>query len=182
MKTSHHSFVSQHKKPLSIVLVVFIAAVIAATTIALIFVYKPSKKDKDAQWYHDKFINSLKAENIKNHMEYYSSIPHIAGSWEDHQQAQYTLQQMQSFGLDARIEEYSVMLSYPSSRLVEMISPTYFNCTLEEAVVDDGTSGNKDAIATWNGYSAAGEATGELVYVNYGRKEDYDAIANISLV
>jgi len=52
---------------------------------------------------------------------------------------------------------------------------------LKEAVVNDTTSGNPDAIATWNGYSADGDVTGELVYVNYGRYEDYQAIANVNL-
>ena len=34
--------------------------------------------------------------------------------------------------------------------------------------MDDGTSGVPGAIDTWNGYSAAGEATGEVIYANYG--------------
>ena len=34
----------------------------------------------------------------------------------------------------------------------------------------------RDAVPTFHGLSADGEVTGEVVYVNYGRKEDYDAI------
>lgn len=60
------------------------------------------------------------------------------------------------------MENHSVLLSYPLERSVSIVFPEdkRFNCTLKEAVVDDGTSGNPDAIATWNGYSNSGNATG----------------------
>ena len=32
----------------------------------------------------------------------------------------------------------------------------------------------KDAVPTWHGLSRDGDVTGELVYANYGTKEDYD--------
>ena len=34
---------------------------------------------------------------------------------------------------------------------------------------------------TWNGYSASGNVTGPLVYVNYGTFEDFAKIANVNL-
>ncbi len=34
----------------------------------------------------------------------------------------------------------------------------------------------RDAVPTFHGLSADGIAEGEIVYVNYGRKEDYDEI------
>ena len=88
----------------------------------------------------------------------------------------------------------SVLLSYPQRRVVQIVDGApLFNCTLKEAVilhsfcsdlekvVDDGTSGNPDAIATWNGYSASGNVTGQLVYANYGTIEDFEKIANVNL-
>jgi N-acetylated-alpha-linked acidic dipeptidase len=80
--------------------------------------------------------------------------------------------------LDARIDEIPVLLSYPIERQVQVVYPSYllYNCSLEEAVVDDGTSGVPGAIPTWNGYSGSGDVTGDLVYANYGREEDYQAL------
>lgn len=34
----------------------------------------------------------------------------------------------------------------------------------------------KDAVPTWHGLSFGGEAEGELIYANYGSKEDYDEL------
>lgn len=130
----------------------------------------------------------MKADEIRNTMEFYSSIPHIAGSWEDHDQALYTKQKyfstshvitkrFESFGLTATIQEIPVLLSYPVLREVGIVYPPgkkklkivissfedkVFNCTLKEAVVNDTTSGNPDAAPTWNGYTPTGEAVGEL--------------------
>ncbi|EEB89151.1 hypothetical protein MPER_12788, partial [Moniliophthora perniciosa FA553] len=34
----------------------------------------------------------------------------------------------------------------------------------------------RDAVPAWHGYSADGEVEGQLIYVNYGTKEDYDEL------
>lgn len=36
----------------------------------------------------------------------------------------------------------------------------------------------KDAVPTWHGFSFGGEAEGELIYANYGTKEDYDKLVD----
>lgn len=37
------------------------------------------------------------------------------------------------------------------------------------------------AVDTWNGYSASGVAEGEVVYVNYGREEDYAVLEKLGI-
>ena len=37
----------------------------------------------------------------------------------------------------------------------------------------------RDAIPSWHGLSADGEAVGELIYVNYGTKDDYDNLLSV---
>lgn len=47
---------------------------------------------------------------------------------------------------------YDVLLSYPNSRLVEMIEPTYFNLSLQEDYIPkDPTSGDPRIVPTFNG-------------------------------
>ncbi len=58
---------------------------------------------------------------------------------------------------------------------MDIISCSFF-LYISSQVVNDGTSGKPGAIATWNGWSADGEATGDLVYANYGTADDYNAI------
>src|SRR5262249_21207874 len=56
--------------------------------------------------------------------------------------------------------------------------PTHFTAKLEEpAVPIDPTSNQKaEQLPTYNAYSIDGDVTGPLVYVNYGRPEDYDVL------
>ncbi|KAF8812309.1 Zn-dependent exopeptidase [Phlegmacium glaucopus] len=41
---------------------------------------------------------------------------------------------------------------------------------------DEDAHKYRDAIPPWHGYSADGDVTGQLVYANYGAKEDYDQL------
>ena len=49
---------------------------------------------------------------------------------------------------------------------------------LEEVADETDPEAGKyfDAVTTWHGLSRGGSAKGKLVYANYGRKEDYDAL------
>lgn len=41
---------------------------------------------------------------------------------------------------------------------------------------DEDAHKYKDVIPPWHGLSCDGDATGQLIYANYGRKEDYDEL------
>ena len=60
-----------------------------------------------------------------------------------------------------------------------MLAPTRFVARLDEpAIAGDRTSSQKsEQLPTYNAYSADGDVTGELVYVNYGVPADYDELA-----
>ena len=66
----------------------------------------------------------------------------------------------------------------PKERLIELVAPTHFKAVLEEpAVAVDPTSGQKaEQLPTYNAYSIDGDVTAPLVYVNYGRPEDYEEL------
>src|SRR5579872_2126326 len=58
-----------------------------------------------------------------------------------------------------------------------MISPVQFRATLKEPVIsEDKDSGDAHQLPTFNAYSAAGDVTAPLVYVNYGVPDDYDLL------
>ena len=59
-----------------------------------------------------------------------------------------------------------------------MVAPTRFTAVLDEpAVAVDPTSGQKaEQLPTYNAYSIDGDVTAPLVYVNYGRPEDYEEL------
>ncbi|HEY3159235.1 MAG TPA: M28 family metallopeptidase [Vicinamibacterales bacterium] len=116
------------------------------------------------------------AKHIGEYMKRMSARPHHLGSPYDKDNAEWILARFKEWGWDASIETYDALFPTPKERLVEMIAPTAFRLTLEEpAVAADPTSGQKaEQLPSFNAYSIDGDVTGPLVYVNYGRPQDYD--------
>ncbi len=111
-------------------------------------------------------------------MERLSARPHHVGAPYTKDNAEWMLARFREWGWDARIETYEVLFPTPKERLLEMTAPTRFKAALEEpAVAVDPTSGQKaEQLPTYNAYSIDGDVTGPLVYVNYGRPEDYEEL------
>ncbi len=71
----------------------------------------------------------------------------------------------------------------PKERRLELVAPTRFQAKLEEpSVAVDPTSGQKtEQLPSYNAYSIDGDVTAPLVYVNYGRPEDYELLARLGI-
>src|SRR5215831_10085646 len=127
----------------------------------------------------DETFRSLpQAENIKNYMQRLSARPHHVGSSYDKDNAEWILSKFKEWGWDAAIERFDVLFPTPKERRLELIEPTKFTAKLEESTVAvDSTSGQKsEQLPSFNAYSIDGDVTGPLVYVNYGRPEDYEVL------
>lgn len=112
---------------------------------------------------------------IKGYMQRMSAEPHHAGSPGSKAVANYAAGLMKEWGLDARIESFEALLPYPTQRSLEMVAPVKFTAKLKEPVVSaDPDSGDANQLPTYNAYSASGDVTGEVVYVNYGIPSDYE--------
>jgi len=124
----------------------------------------------------------VQAERIRTYMERMSAEPHHAGSPGSKAVAEYASAILREWGLDARIETFEAAMPYPTGRLLEMTSPSRFRARLEEpAVNEDKDSSDAGQLPTFNAYSAAGDVTGQLVYANYGNKEDYDTLKKMGI-
>jgi len=100
--------------------------------------------------------------------------PHHAGSPGSKAVAEYALSLFRQWGLEARIEEFEALLPFPTVRLVELTAPVRFKARLAEPVMaEDPDSGDRNQLPLYNAYSASGDVTGPLVYVNYGIPSDY---------
>ena len=51
----------------------------------------------------------------------------------------------------------------------------------EPALDEDRFSGHPDLLNGWNAFSGSGDVTGEVVYANYGRREDYRALDSMGV-
>jgi N-acetylated-alpha-linked acidic dipeptidase len=126
-----------------------------------------------------RFDGVLRADDLRDWMKRLAARPHHVGSEYGRENAEFIAAQLKSWGFDTRIEEFQVLFPTPTSRLVEMTSPTRFRLKLSEpALKEDSTSGlRRDQLPTYNAYSVDGDVTAELVYVNQGVPKDYEALA-----
>src|SRR5262245_4826842 len=126
-----------------------------------------------------KFRGSIDTANIRESMRRLSARPHHVGSPYDKDNAEWMLARFRQWGWDAQIEAFDVLFPTPKERIVEMVAPKRFRAALfEPPVAGDITSTQTDEqLATYNAYSKDGEVTAPLVYVNYGREEDYEELA-----
>jgi N-acetylated-alpha-linked acidic dipeptidase len=122
---------------------------------------------------------AIKADNLRDWMQRLSARPHHLGSAYGKQNAEFIAAQFKSWGYDTQIEEFRVLFPTPKTRVLELISPELYTAKLvEPAISTDATTSQADEqLPTYNAYSADGDVTGELVYVNQGIPRDYEILA-----
>lgn len=119
---------------------------------------------------------------VRTYAQRMSSEPHIAGSPQSKAVAEYAAGLLKEWGLDVQIEEAEALLPYPTHRSLEMVSPVVFKAKLKEpAIPQDHDSADKNQVPTYNAYSATGNVTAPVVYVNYGIPEDYKQLEKIGI-
>src|SRR6478672_3500061 len=123
--------------------------------------------------------SSIDANQIRESMRRLTLRPHHVGSPYDKDNADWMLARFREWGWDAQIETFDVLFPTPKERVVEMVAPRRYRAALfEPPVAGDITSTQTDEqLSTYNAYSKDGEVTAPLVYVNYGRVEDYEELA-----
>jgi len=122
-------------------------------------------------------------DSMRSYMERLSARPHHVGSPYDKANAEWILSKFKEWGLDAHIENFYVLFPTPRERAVELVEPSKFAAKLQEPTVSvDPTSGQHDEqLPTYNAYSADGDVTAPLVYVNYGIPSDYEELDRLGV-
>jgi N-acetylated-alpha-linked acidic dipeptidase len=86
----------------------------------------------------------------------------------------YVIAQMKSWGLETQVRAYRVWMPHPVSTRAWRTAPDPLELKLSEGpIAEDTTSVALPQVMAFNGYGAAGDVSGEVVYVNYGLIEDY---------
>jgi N-acetylated-alpha-linked acidic dipeptidase len=131
----------------------------------------------------ERFRAAINAQNIRASMQKLAARPRHVGSPYNKEGAEWMLAQFKAWGWDAQIERFDVLFPTPKERVLEMIEPSRFVAKLDEPVVSvDPTTGQKnEQLPSYNAYSIDGDVTAPLVYVNYGRVEDYDQLARMGV-
>jgi N-acetylated-alpha-linked acidic dipeptidase len=112
-------------------------------------------------------------------MKRLAARPHHVGSPYDRENAQFLASLLTSWGYESTIETFDVLFPTPTVRVLEEIAPEHVTATLAEPTLkEDATSGQtSEQLPVYNAYSADGDVTAEIVYVNYGVPADYDVLA-----
>lgn len=130
-----------------------------------------------------KFRAIPEPQNQRDYMQRLSARPHHVGSPYDKDNAEWMLAKFKEWGLDAHIETFDALFPTPKVRLVELVEPTKFTARLQEPALAVDPTSNQPAeqLPTYNAYSADGDVTAPLVYVNYGIPDDYQKLERLGV-
>ena len=163
------------------------AALLAALTIPLL-AQMPTMRGFSAPGAEAQRALEAKARAIpdpvraRQYLEKMAAEPHHAGSPASKAVADYAAGLLRSWGLEVKIEEFEALLPYPKSRTLELIGPSGFTPKLYEPFLKaDPDSTDQNQLPTYNAYSASGDVTADLVYVNYGIPADYAQLKKLGI-
>lgn len=125
-----------------------------------------------------RFDAEIDAGRLRDRMEILTREPFWTGSPYNREMAEWTAGQFRSWGFDAEIEEFRVLYPTPRTRSLELLAPTRYTARLREPALEEDRASQieQNRLPPYNAYSADGDVTGELVYVNYGIPADYEEL------
>lgn len=125
----------------------------------------------------------LDSDNLSRWMKRMTAHPLHLGSPYGKKNADFMLKRFREWGYEAEIETFYALFPTPRSRVVELLEPYRFTAKLQEPVfAEDATSVSREGVLPgYNAYSADGDVTAELVYVNRGLERDYEALERMGI-
>ncbi|HEU4558219.1 MAG TPA: M28 family peptidase [Longimicrobium sp.] len=126
-------------------------------------------------------IAATSPERSRQHSRVLSAEPHVAGTQAQARTRDYVIDQMRRMGLETEVRRYRVFLPHATAVRLWRISPDPRELPLSEPPVPGDSTSAMWQYPTVNGSSAAGDARGEVVYVNYGLVEDYAQLDSLGV-
>ncbi len=137
---------------------------------------------KQLDW-EKQFDGQLNGKEQDAWMQFLSAHPHHVGSPQDKANADYIVSLFRSWGWETEVASYWPLFPTPKTRLLELLGSKPYKAKLQEPTLDaDKTSGQKnEQLPTYNAYSADGDVTAELVFVNRGVPADYEELERMGV-
>lgn len=124
-------------------------------------------------------MSPAKADSLSREL---SLEPHMSGTPAQARTRDIFARELRSYGIVPEIRTYSIYMPHPTSVHLYRVSPNATELSqVEGPVAEDTTSFTYPQILAFNGYGAAGDVTGEVVYVNYGLVEDYKTLDSLGI-
>ncbi|SHM71935.1 N-acetylated-alpha-linked acidic dipeptidase [Cyclobacterium lianum] len=129
------------------------------------------------------FLESVNFSSFRHHLQTITEHPHIAGTPANDAVGEYLLEVMKNAGWDTRRYPFDVYLpNDPGTSLVEIVTPKRMPLNQMEYILEaDRFSRHPDLHKGWNAFSGSGDVSGEVVYANYGTKEDFEKLAELGI-
>jgi len=128
----------------------------------------------------EKFLAVPDARLAGQHLKTLTAEPHRSATPGDRKTAEYVAQNFRAAGLDTEIVPYRVLLNQPQSVTLQVYDADgqlLLSGPTREHVDGDPYQDDPRIGLPFNGSSASGDVTGEVVYANYGRLEDFNLLA-----
>ena len=134
-----------------------------------------SEKQKQAE---SVFLNQQESERYKNHLKTLTKEPHIAGSKANERVRDYMAEVMRKAGFQVEIFPYDIYLPVmPGTASAEIVEPIRLPLNNKEYIhKEDPFSSDPNLYFGYNAYTGTGDVTAEVVYANFGRKEDFEKL------
>lgn len=119
----------------------------------------------------------LNKSNIQAWIKKMSEKVHYVGTPFGRENAEFMVEQFKSWGYDAQIETFYVYFPKPKIRQLSIVGDDSYQPTLDEKPIpEDPSTLQSDLLPAYNAFSADGDVTAEVVFVNYGIPADYEEL------
>lgn len=122
-------------------------------------------------------------DEYRLHLAQLTALPHLTGTPANEKVAAYIGQVMKSAGLEVEYYPYDIYMSKgPGDIEVRLEKPIRMPLNNREYILDSDPYSQNSAINPgWNSYSGSGEISAEIVYANYGTREDFERLKTMGV-
>ncbi|MEZ6017915.1 MAG: M20/M25/M40 family metallo-hydrolase [Planctomycetota bacterium] len=129
-----------------------------------------------------RLLAAILPERLAEWHDSVASFPHVAGSPGDQRMIGLLADAFARLGLEVELHPFVAYLPQPLEARLELVSPARVELPLKEVALPGVPTSSADGLDFgWNAYSGSGTVEGELVYANYGRREDFQALAQLGV-
>jgi N-acetylated-alpha-linked acidic dipeptidase len=115
------------------------------------------------------------------HARALTAVPHVAGTDGQARTRDYVINEMKRMGLETEVRTYDVWLPHATSVRAWRMGRDTVELTIAEPPIPGDPVTALPQYPTVNGFSGAGTAEGELVFVNFGLIEDYAVLDSLGV-
>lgn len=132
--------------------------------------------------FEQQLIRELTPQRYREHLFNLTRVPNIAGTEGSREVIEYMSTAMKNAGLTVRQYDYDAYMPEAGPVSISLVRPIRLPLNNQEYIYDeDPHSNHPDLTHGWNAYSGSGEITADIVYANYGRKQDFELLEEMGV-